>query len=80
MKHFLSKCDQIHSFLRFRKHLLKKSLMENFVFLALEFELVTGKKVSPHLCLYDIFRLFFHTIFNIYVMIKVTIGEVVMIV
>ena len=44
MKHFLNKYDQIRSFLRFWKHLLKKSSMENFVFLALEFELVTGKK------------------------------------
>ena len=28
---FLSKCDQIHSFLRIWSHLLKKSVMENFI-------------------------------------------------
>ena len=32
MKDFFSKCDQIRSFLRFWSHLLKKSLMENFIF------------------------------------------------
>ena len=31
---FSSKCDQIHSFLRIWSHLLKKSLMEKFVFYA----------------------------------------------
>ena len=29
---FSSKCDQIRSFLRIWLHLLKKSLMENFIF------------------------------------------------
>ena len=29
---FFSKCDQIHSFLWIWSHLLKKSLMENFIF------------------------------------------------
>ena len=29
---FLSKCDQLRSFLRIWSHLLKKSLMENFFF------------------------------------------------
>ena len=33
-KEFLSKCDQIHSFLRISLHLLRKSLMENFIFCA----------------------------------------------
>ena len=32
MKDYLSKCDQIRSFLRIWSHLLKKSLMENFTF------------------------------------------------
>ena len=32
MKGYLSKCDQIRSFLRIWSHLLKKSLMENFTF------------------------------------------------
>ena len=32
IKDFLSKCDQIRRKLRIRSHLLKKSLMENFIF------------------------------------------------
>ena len=32
IKDFFSKCDQIRSFLRIWWHLLKKSLMENFIF------------------------------------------------
>ena len=31
---FLSKCDQIRSFLQIRSHLLKKSVMKNFIFCA----------------------------------------------
>ena len=34
VKDFFRKCDQIRSFLRIWSHLLKKSLMENFIFLA----------------------------------------------
>ena len=34
MKGFFSKCDQIRSFLWIWLHLLKKSLMENFIFCA----------------------------------------------
>ena len=34
IKDFLSKCDQIRSFLRIWSHVLKKSLMENFIFCA----------------------------------------------
>ena len=34
MKDFFSKCDQIRSFLQISLHLLKKSLMENFIFCA----------------------------------------------
>ena len=33
-KDFFSKCVQIRSFLRIWSHLLKKSLMENFIFCA----------------------------------------------
>ena len=33
IKDFFSKCDQIRRFLQIRSHLLKKSLMENFIFL-----------------------------------------------
>ena len=32
IKDFFSKCDQIRSFLLIWSHLLKKSLMENFIF------------------------------------------------
>ena len=32
IKNFVCKCDQIQSFLRILSHLLKKSLMENFIF------------------------------------------------
>ena len=34
IKDFFSKCDQIRRFLRIWSHLLKKSLMENFIFCA----------------------------------------------
>ena len=34
IKDFFSKCDQIRSFLRIWSHLLKKSLMEDFIFCA----------------------------------------------
>ena len=34
IKNFLGKCDQIRSFLRIWSHLLKKSLMEKFIFCA----------------------------------------------
>ena len=34
IKYFLSKCDRIRSKLRIWSHLLKKSLMENFIFCA----------------------------------------------
>ena len=36
IKGFFSKCEKIHSFLRIWSHLLKKSLMENFIFLCSE--------------------------------------------
>ena len=34
IKDFFSKCDQILSFLRIWSHLMKKSLMKNFIFWA----------------------------------------------
>ena len=54
MKDYLSKCDQIRSFLRIWSHVLKKSLMENFIFCAvtatwllnLSAELILPKQVS----------------------------------
>ena len=33
IKDYFSKCDQFHSFLQICSHLLKKSLVENFIFL-----------------------------------------------
>ena len=36
IKDFFSKCDQIRSFLLIWSHLLKRSLMENFIFLCSE--------------------------------------------
>ena len=33
IKEFFSKCDQIRRFLRIWSHLLKESLMDNFIFL-----------------------------------------------
>ena len=36
IKDFFSKCDQIRSFLRIWTHLLKKSLIENFIFCAVQ--------------------------------------------
>ena len=37
IKDLFSKCDQIRIFLRIWSHLLKKSLMENFIFCVVEF-------------------------------------------
>ena len=37
IKDFFSKYDQIHSFLQIWSHLLKKSLMENFIFYAVSY-------------------------------------------
>ena len=38
IKDLFSKCDQIRSFLHIWSHLLKKSLMENFIFCAVYIE------------------------------------------
>ena len=46
---FSSKCDQIRSFVRIWSHLLKKSLMENFIFCAvhnLRYTLVGSSDVA----------------------------------
>ena len=43
IKDFFSKCDQIRRYLRIWSHLLKKSLMENFIFCAV---LVTSRCLS----------------------------------
>ena len=39
-KDFFSKCDQIRSFLRIWSHLLKQSVMENFIFCAVFSEIL----------------------------------------
>ena len=43
-----SKCDQIHRKLQIWSHLLKKSLMENFIFCAVKFGMTNcdSKKIS----------------------------------
>ena len=38
IKDFFSKCDRIRSFLRIWSHLLKKFLMESFIFCAVKIE------------------------------------------
>ena len=52
IKNFFSKCDQIRRILRIWSHLLKKSLMENFIFCAVfsphyqsGFQLNTGRSI-----------------------------------
>ena len=45
VKEFFSKCDQICSFLQIWSHLLKKSLMENFLFCAVQMKI--GKLNFP---------------------------------
>ena len=50
IKDFFGKCDQIRSFLRIWSHLLKKSLMENFIFCTVN---VSGlMKHLPHYSCY----------------------------
>ena len=55
-KDFFSKCDQIPNFLRIWSNLLKKSLIENFIFCA-----VIGKskkkKLTPNSCQLKIYML-----------------------
>ena len=64
IKHFFSKCDQIHGKLRIWSHLLKKSLMENFSFCAVRvtnfqsFEFKEGDVIPLNVD--NISPLFFH--------------------
>ena len=46
IKDFFSKCDQILSFLLIWSHLLKKPLMENFIFYAFVIVFILGKLVQ----------------------------------
>ena len=43
IKDFFSKCDQIHKKLQIWSHLLKKSLMENFIFCVMKILPLYGK-------------------------------------
>ena len=45
IKDFFSKCDQIRRLRRIWSHLLKKSLMENFIFYAV---MLSGGRVKVH--------------------------------
>ena len=49
MKDFFSKCDQIRSYLQIWSHLLKKSLMENFIFCAVSRKTLTKIRVKMRL-------------------------------
>ena len=48
IKDFFSKCHQNRSFLRIRSHLLKKSLMENLIFLCNVCRLFLRWSISLH--------------------------------
>ena len=52
---FFSKCDQVRSFLRFWSHLLKKFLMENFIFCAVR---TSGTNISQTIKAPDLFDFF----------------------
>ena len=63
IKDFFSECDQIRSFLRILSHLLKKSLMENFIFCAVRICDDKGETIRSsdiwlyHLCIQWIYKL-----------------------
>ena len=48
IKDFLSKCDQIRSFLRIWSHLLKKFFTENFIFCAVQPSQTIQNEPSEH--------------------------------
>ena len=50
IKDFFNKCDQVRSFLRIWSHLLKKTLMENFIYCALSSLLSKNDKSSHRMC------------------------------
>ena len=56
IKDLFSKCDQIRSFLRIWPHLLKKSLMENFIFCAVYHPMInsSNKVTRDNKCLLNI--------------------------
>ena len=56
IKDFFSKSDQIHSFLRIWAHLLKKSLMENFIFLCSVSSLVATDTGSENIIVFLVIK------------------------
>ena len=50
-KDFFIKCDQIRSFLRIWSHLLKKSLMENFILCAVSLKINTKNTRTTFMCI-----------------------------
>ena len=48
IKDFFSICGQIRSFLRIWSHLLKKSLMENFIFCAMSLRYLIEAELKPY--------------------------------
>ena len=56
IKDFFSKCDQTHSFLRIWSHWLKKSLMQNLIFLCSAFWEEWPWEINFHLYLSFIFH------------------------
>ena len=50
---YFSKCDKIHSYLRIWSYLLKKSLMENFIFCAVLWGLVEPEIIVKRLLLFN---------------------------
>ena len=62
IKDFFSKCDQIRRKLRIWSHLLKKFLMEDFIFCAVTHFWAVANEVSFHCCLiysWAIFHFYF---------------------
>ena len=49
IKDFFGKYDQIHSYLQIWSHLLKKLLMENFIFCAVSINIKNNFIVSLHM-------------------------------
>ena len=66
-KDFFSKCDQIRSFLRIWSHLLKKALMENFIFLCsvrrYSRMVLGGERVA---CLFFLYKVRFLLLFRLW--------------
>ena len=61
IKDFFSKCDYIHSFLRIWPHLLKKPLMQNFIFCAVLFAIIW---IVIYLSFFKIYLQSFRKIFS----------------